>query len=304
MSSDSRKSKFRGTESTDNIYLYELRRYVGSVIDGVPHGKGRMEFLSGYVYEGDFLEGQKHGKGMLKLASAEDKVLFDGEFRSDLPDGQCNRYLMSDDSIYRGDMAKGLRSGAGILVTPNKQVYYDGTWQNDVPHGRGTFLAPDGEYEGEWKMGRRHGKGKFTFKERPLASGKSRVYEGDWANDTPHGSGRYLADDGSSNVYKLDKGEIVAASIKAYKPMCGKGPEIQCKPATQQASFKPIVDTVWSKGKVSYSKGELGEVLGSATAETFERSWRAYEHDTTFIDPNKEIQLERVQHPEPPKLRD
>lgn len=277
--------------------------YEGSFAGGLPNGKGRMEYISGYVYEGDFVNGQKDGNGTVKRIG-EEKVLFDGEFKADLPDGRCNRYIMTDGFIYRGDISKGQRSGAGMLVTDAKVSVFEGTWVNDVPHGRGNYIAPDGEYEGEWKTGKRHGKGKFTYREKPLANGKHRVYEGDWANDAPHGFGRYLADDGSENVYRLDKGEIVSSSVKAYKPMCGKGPTIQCKPSTQQASFKPVADAIWSKNRLGFSQPQLLTCCGGMMAEDSTHSWKAYENAPTFIDPNTEVTLERIQHPEAPKLRE
>ncbi len=41
---------------------------------------------------------------------------------------------------------------------------YQGSVQDGVPHGSGTWSSIEGEvYEGEWKWGKRHGKGKCTW---------------------------------------------------------------------------------------------------------------------------------------------
>jgi hypothetical protein len=37
--------------------------YVGELMDGLPHGKGRYTFVNGTVYEGGFVAGQFEGKG-------------------------------------------------------------------------------------------------------------------------------------------------------------------------------------------------------------------------------------------------
>lgn len=37
--------------------------YLGDLLDGLPHGKGRYTFVNGTVYEGDFIAGQFEGKG-------------------------------------------------------------------------------------------------------------------------------------------------------------------------------------------------------------------------------------------------
>lgn len=132
---------------------------------------------------------------------------------------------LPDGRVYCGTLVKGELQGLGELHNgEGGGVIYEGSWFNNVPHGRGTLKTADGEYcmnfifyccifiywclydsgeyEGEFSRGRRHGKGLFTFYEHPTANGRNRTYEGDWKDDKPHGLGSYLAEDGKLYTYE------------------------------------------------------------------------------------------------------
>lgn len=43
--------------------LPDGRVYEGEVLDGRPHGKGKLTYADGGSYEGEWLGGEPHGKG-------------------------------------------------------------------------------------------------------------------------------------------------------------------------------------------------------------------------------------------------
>jgi len=139
------------------------RRYDGEWLRGRPEGMGVEVLANGERYSGTWLAGQRHGHGELTL-----------------PDG----------SHYVGDFVEGRRQGDGSLQTVDG--LYRGQWQDDLPHGQGTYHGDGGAtYRGSWQQGARQGFG------RHVDAGGA-VYAGDWQADQPHGFGRFRDPDGSS----------------------------------------------------------------------------------------------------------
>ena len=82
----------------------------------------------------------------------------------------------SDGSVYYGGFAGGERHSdkRGVWTRPSGSVY-DGTWQFDQRHGKGTQIYPDGgRYEGEFAKGFEHGMGKRTYADGSTFEGRFR----------------------------------------------------------------------------------------------------------------------------------
>jgi len=94
---------------------------------------------------------------------------------------------------------------------------FTGSLVDDLPHGRGEILYPDGRrYKGEFQLGRWHGEGLATFPNGDTYSGEyrldqrhgdgeyrwkdGRIYKGQFFNDVRHGIGFYQWRDGA--VYR------------------------------------------------------------------------------------------------------
>lgn len=61
--------------------------------------------------------------------------------------------------------------------TPNGLMLYEGEYREDLKHGQGKYVWPDGRtYHGGWKEGQRAGQAVYTN-----AQGQSR--KGIWKND-------------------------------------------------------------------------------------------------------------------------
>ncbi len=101
--------------------------YRGGAKEGyVPHGRGRMKYQNGSVYEGEWDSGKMHGNGTIRW---------------------------DDGSVYTGEWRSGKRSGFGIYRWSDGKVYI-GSWFENSMQGAGVMKYSDGsEVGGIWKDG-------------------------------------------------------------------------------------------------------------------------------------------------------
>jgi hypothetical protein len=111
--------------ATKITYSYGV--YEGDVVNGKPHGRGKMKYSDGDVYEGDWKNGERHGKGT---------------------------YKWTDGRVYVGDCKDDLRSGKGVMTYANGDIY-DGDWKDGKKHGKGSFTTKNGDVKtGDWFNGK------------------------------------------------------------------------------------------------------------------------------------------------------
>jgi hypothetical protein len=123
-------------------------RYYGSLRDGKPNGRGRVEWDNGALYEGNFQNGVYEGRG---------------------------RFVGPDGRRYEGEFANGLFDGRGRLESPNGELY-EGDFEKGEFTGYGTWSRPDGaRYRGAFLKGRMHGEGRYS-------DGQGEVYEGEFVD--------------------------------------------------------------------------------------------------------------------------
>lgn len=73
------------------------------------------------------------------------------------------KFINKEGIIYEGEWKKGERCGKGretkriiiyIVIIIADDTYYEGEWLNNLKHGIGKVLLPNGKIrEGEWKKG-------------------------------------------------------------------------------------------------------------------------------------------------------
>ena len=131
-------------------------------------------------------------------ATKDNKKKPTGGNRKELSDeersGKCLFYF-SDDITYDGEwilneetMQK-QKHGFGIYKDGNN--IYEGTFENDMIHGKGKMIWADGaQYEGDFVKGQMEGTGVFIW------PNKTQRYEGTFVNNKMHGKGRYISEDG------------------------------------------------------------------------------------------------------------
>lgn len=189
---------------------YANATYVGTVNDGVPDGTGRMEYITGEIYEGDWLAGEICGKGRFFSIEGEQ---YEGEFQNNVIQGTGIK-LYVDGSKYTGEWKCGRRHGHG-RYEQNGDIY-DGVWSDDrFLAGKTVIKYSDGsQYEGDWENDRQHGQGIYYAKNGNIYDGKwddsqfvsgkcvikyldGRIYNGEWSRGNYNGKGKLLYSDGS-----------------------------------------------------------------------------------------------------------
>ena len=139
-------------------------RYIGEIKNGLRHGKGKMIYNNGNIYEGNWLNDLFDGKGNYLHKKYGQNTSGDWE----------NGYLIRGQIIFfKGVMGEEKYIG---------DVVYS-FFGYPVPHGTGAYFYMNGDkYVGEFVDYKKEGKGTFTW-----ANGDS--YCGYWHDDEFHGKG-------------------------------------------------------------------------------------------------------------------
>ena len=91
-------------------------------------------------------------------------------------------HTYADGRRYDGEWNDDKAHGRGTLTWADGRRYH-GEWSEDKMHGRGTYTWPDGgRYDGECRADKRHGRGTQTW-----ADGGR--YDGEWSEGNRHGFG-------------------------------------------------------------------------------------------------------------------
>ena len=127
-------------------------KYTGEWKDSKPHGRGKMEFPDGNIYEGNFGNGLKEGHGVFRWA--DDGTIYDGSWKNDKKDG-TGVYRWADGDIYDGSWKNDKREGRGVDT-----YAVDGELLDEL--GGCSYNAKD-KIDGVFKESKRHGACTYTF---------------------------------------------------------------------------------------------------------------------------------------------
>ena len=153
------------------INLTESCRYEGAILNGLPHGQGKLSYGDNYEIEGDFEKGfLKHG--MIKDHKKNETYL--GEFKRK---SSLNKLPMPH--------------GNGKYSFPNGDEYY-GTFKDGMFHGSGIYRWGEDDffgdqYSGQFENNKVHGSGIYTMNDRCNFTGVT--HKGVWCNNVF--SGKY-----------------------------------------------------------------------------------------------------------------
>jgi hypothetical protein len=141
---------------------------------GLPHGRGRLQLVSGDVLDGTWRRGRLSGSADIALA-----------------DGYC----------YSGTVADSRLTGSGVSGRPPScgvaTARLPAAAAASAPAARAQVYTADGScYEGELLEGQRHGYGRLSFAASPL------VYEGHWRQGRRHGQGTLYYDAERASCYQ------------------------------------------------------------------------------------------------------
>ena len=97
--------------------------YVGEVLNGQRHGKGKITYTEaprkGNEYEGEWKKDRKHGHGVYKWA---DGHIYEGNFKDGKFDGH-GVYKHASGDIYEGNYKDDKRNGHGVLKLANGNIF-------------------------------------------------------------------------------------------------------------------------------------------------------------------------------------
>ena len=162
----------------------EMLRYEGCFNEaGQFHGKGRLVWQNGDVYEGEFELGNRHGSGSYRWSDGRQ---YTGDFVQNVREGQ-GRLLYKNSDFYEGGFYQGQRHGNGRFMFANGSMY-EGNWAAGKYEGRGTLVQADGRtYVGEFSDGKFHGQG------QEMDPTGNMVYDGEFVKG--HRAGEFVVDD-------------------------------------------------------------------------------------------------------------
>ncbi len=241
--------------------------YEGDFIKGTRTGHGKQTWQDGKSYTGYWFNNVRHGLGITKwpnwevyLADILDGILLqsrdgDGEdllskwppygvftgvsaidvdsIAEDVSRSLYDVVAQSNNIVYSGTYANGVKHGQGSLTLPKDLGVYEGDWENDTMTGRGRFTWPrlEEEFEG-WLLtgkptsGFYRNKTHARFYEMSPADGSERwtdvpsngygqfewrgnVYIGQFRNGRFHGNGTLVWAGGKSNYTgEFEDGEL------------------------------------------------------------------------------------------------
>ncbi|MBU0679507.1 MAG: hypothetical protein KJ626_15510 [Verrucomicrobia bacterium] len=116
--------------------------YQGVVVQGYPHGFGKIVFVNGEKYTGSFVKGYMHGRGRYEFTNGQ---VYEGDMAASLIHGTGTMSYVSGEA-YTGNFEAGTRSGPGLLRLKNGGSL-EGLWIEDALQGRVLYTAANGYKE-------------------------------------------------------------------------------------------------------------------------------------------------------------
>lgn len=222
----------------------EMLRYEGcfSEAGGQFHGKGRLVWRNGDVYEGDFAQGHRQGSGVYRWADGRQ---YTGDFVLNVREGQ-GRLLYANGDFYEGGFYQGQRHGPGRFIFRNGSMY-EGGWLEGRYHGRGTLVQADGRtYVGDFVKGKSHGVG------QEMDPSGNMVYDGEFVKGRR--LGEFVADDDTDDDDEEEEEE-------GEKAKGGTGTAAPKKPS--EPACEAVVDE-----EITDCQGNLGRYTGIVRKES------------------------------------
>ena len=129
-----------------------------------PHGRGRMMYLDGSVFEGFFCNGLRHGRGRMRFANGNE---YSGQYFNNVREGYGEFFYADTKESYIGYWKNDLREGKGEYRFKDGSIFR-GAFKRNVQHGVGRKMCRKMVYKGSWNNGKKHG----VFKFKHIESGR------------------------------------------------------------------------------------------------------------------------------------
>lgn len=171
-------------------------KYIGDFKNGKMNGWGMCTYSNGSIYKGDWKNGYPHGKGKKVLPNKKEwsgswikgKALDSNGNTVDIErllngdSGRETDNLAAKSADDEGCVSGNCVDGYGVYIYKNRSAKYEGTFQGEQAHGKGTIRYANGDvYTGDWVNGYFEGQGVLTLNDGKQISGywKASVHVGD-----------------------------------------------------------------------------------------------------------------------------
>ena len=162
-------SQYITSDKPLTLYLEDGNTYIGTFKYGAFDGNGTLSSADNkYLYNGEFKDGLKHGTGQL----ITEKIKYSGKFENDLFSG--NRGILCDEkgNIYEGDFLNGKYDGYGHYKMSNGDLYI-GEFKDGLFDGKGQLTDKDGNvFDGNFSKGKKDGFGLIITNKGEKIEGK------------------------------------------------------------------------------------------------------------------------------------
>lgn len=96
------------------------------------HGKGRILFKDGHIYEGWFKDGKKHGIGRTIYFKPQGVQVHFGMYSNDMQNG-LGLFMMPNGNKYIGNWWGSVRNGLGLEYDRESDRIFNGEWDLNQP---------------------------------------------------------------------------------------------------------------------------------------------------------------------------
>jgi hypothetical protein len=208
------------SKTQNNKAKFSDGNYVGELLNGKRHGKGKHTYISftigksvkyEVIYDGHWENDKRNGMGKLICSCSN---TYEGMWVNNNLDKKC-KIVFRDGNIYEGDIDENYQpNGTGELLYKNKDRY-SGFFKDGKPDGTGKKIFTNGNiYEGNFSNGHITGTGKMTHN-------NGEIYEGQFYKGKMHGTGKLINENiyegNFKNDFKCGKGKLILECGDIYE---------------------------------------------------------------------------------------
>ena len=111
----------KSSQQDDQVILDGGLKYTGKLLNGIPHGYGKLVWPNGDSYEGNFKFGKRNGQGKRTNIDGSE---YNGEYVDDKPQGRGNKLFMNlhvmQDSTF-GKMERDMKVSGKMESSTEKE---------------------------------------------------------------------------------------------------------------------------------------------------------------------------------------
>jgi hypothetical protein len=236
------------------------------------------------IYKGTMLLGKKNGPGEFDYIKL--KMIYNGEFKDDLREGNGKVISKDGSHYYVGDWLNNKMDGNGIYYS-SKLGTYKGRFHENHFEGKGNLVDLENNvYDGMFHKSQKKGRGE-------LKMNNGNIYVGEFKNDKFNGKG--ILKDSKGNV--IQEGEFRDGNLARYKKLSLKDDKsirdnisILSKQSTKSLNISPLNENEEIKLNIIQNNDLINEDEEEEEKEKEEDKNKTVEKEKEEIKNKKEIE--------------